>query len=276
MSSVEYSTESADYRQIYAIHTRPLVDSIFEENNFNSIDAVVLEAYHSEQWFEKFWNTKYKKYHDPLFLNAQRTGKPVYITDVIATKTGIIIEDMTLLPLDILGFFGVYDGVRAVHKQIEEKKSLTRREFFKFWGRESVKIMGGAYLATHFIHQQYALQIGDNPELLARLHSLRTHLVPTPQMELRNAISARKIEGYVVPELQQQLGRKPKILLVNGAGHSGLKEDLQHKKLRDLNISLYSSLGFFGIDTTYLDVVTNLSIDENGKYLLKHRNANLF
>lgn len=102
------------------------------------------------------------------------------------------------------------------------------------------------------------------------------HLVPTPQMELRNAISARKIEEYVVPELQQQLGRNPKILLIYGAGHSGLKEDLQHKKLRDFYISLYSALGFLGIDITDLNVVTNLSIDENGKYLLKHRNANLF
>jgi|GEM_PF-4779569 len=276
MSSVEYSTDNAKYRQIYAVHTMPIKDPVFEGSNFDSVDAVVLEAYHSEEWFEKLWKSEFKKTHEAVFQSAQRTGKPVYVVDVLTTAGARKFEDVATLPLDILGFFGVYDGISKSKKQIDEKKKMNRREFLRFWGAQSAKTIGGAYLGSHFLHEHYTMQTGDNPELLARLNSLRMHLIPTPQFELRNAISARKIEQYVVPELQHQLGREPKIVLVYGAGHSGLKEDLQHPRLRDFYLALYSAMGFPGIDKTYLDTVTNLSIGQDGQYSLQHKISNLF
>ena len=276
MSNIEYSTENADYRQIYVVHTMPVKDSVFEGNNFDSVDAVVLEAYHSEEWFDKLWKSEYKKFHDAIFQNAQRTGKPVYITDVLTTSGGRGFEDVAWAIPNFVGLFGVFDGVSKVKKQIKEKKEMTRRQFLKFWGAQTAKIVGGAYLGSDLVCRNYVQQTGENPEFLARLNSSRMHLIPTPQFELRNAISARKIEEYVVPELKQQLGRNPKVVLVYGAGHSGLKEDLQNPRLRDFYVGLYSAMGFPGIDTTYLDTVTNLSIDQNGQYSLRHRKANLF
>src|SRR3989338_156199 len=276
MSSIEYSTENADYRQIYVVHTMPVKDSVFEGANFDSIDAVVLEANHSEEWFNKLWKSEYKKFHDAVLQNAQRTGKPVYVTDVLTTSGGRGFEDVASLLPDFVGLIGVFDGVGKVKKQIKEKKEMTRRQFLKFWGVQTAKIVGGAYLGSDLVCRNYVMQTGENPEFLARLNSSRMHLIPTPQFELRNAISARKIEEYIVPELRQELGRNPRVVLVNGAGHSGLKEDLQHPKLRDFYIRLYSAMGFPGIDTTYLDTVTNLSIDQNGQYSLRHRKTNLF
>jgi hypothetical protein len=153
---------------------------------------------------------------------------------------------------------------------------MTRRQFLRFWGAQTAKIVGGAYLGSDLVCRNYVMQTGENPETLARLNSSRMHLIPTPQFELRNAISARKIEEYIVPELQKQLGRNPRVVLVYGAGHSGLKEDLQHPNLRNFYLRIYSALGFPGIDTTYLDTVTDLSIDQKGQYALNHRKANLF
>lgn len=276
MSSVEYSTENADYRQVYAVHTMPVRDSVFDDKNFDSVDAVVLEAYHSEEWFEKLWKSGYKKHHDAVFQNAQRTNKPVYVTDVLTTSGGMGFENVASLLPDFIGLIGVYDGVCKVKKQIKEKKEMTRRQFLKFWGAQTTKIVSGAYLVSDLVCRNYVIQTGENPEFLARLNSSRMHLIPTPQFELRNSVSARKIEEYIVPELQQQLGRNPRVVLVYGAGHSGLKEDLQHQRLRNFYIGLYSAMGFPGIDITYLDTVTNLSIDQNGQYSLKHRKANLF
>lgn len=276
MSSVDYSTVHAAYRQIYALHTLSVTDPIFEDKAFESVDAVVLEAYHSEEWFEKLWKSEFKKHYEAVFQSVQRTGKPVYVVDVLTTAGGRGFEDAAVLIPDFLGLIGLVNGVSKVGKQIKEKKEMNRREFLKFWGTQTAKIAGGAYLSSDLVCRNYVRLTGDNPELLARLNSSRMHLIPTPQFELRNAISARKIEEYVVPELHQQLGRNLRIVLVYGAGHSGLKEDLQHPKLRDFYIKLYSAGAFPGIDTTYLDIITNLSINQKGQYSLKQRKANLF
>ncbi|MFH1072138.1 MAG: hypothetical protein V1743_01785, partial [Nanoarchaeota archaeon] len=107
-------------------------------------------------------------------------------------------------------------------------------------------------------------------------NSLRMHIVPTPQFELRNAISARKIEEFIAPELQESLGRTPSIVLFYGAGHSGLKEDLQSQGLRDSVLHSYGFLSYPGIDTTYLDIITNLSLSPEGNYILQHRKVGLF
>ncbi len=153
---------------------------------------------------------------------------------------------------------------------------MSRRQFFKFWGSQSAKVIGGTYLGLDLVCRNYAIQTGDNPELLARINSSRMHLIPTPQFELRNAITARKVEEFIAPELRQKLGRKPNVLLVYGAGHSGLKEDIEHQRLRNFYIGLYSRLGFPGIDSTYLDTVTNVSIGQNGDFSLEHRKSDLF
>lgn len=273
VSSVEYSTQNADYRQVYTVHTMPIKDSVFEKGNFDSVDAVVLEAYHSEEWFDMLWKSEYKKFHDAVLKNVQRTGKPVYVTDVMTTPGGRSFEDVATLLPDFFGLIGVVDGVSKVRNQ---RKEMTRRKFLKFFGAQTTKVIGGAYLVgSDMVYGNYVMLTGETPEFLARLNSSRTHLIPTSQSELRNAISARKIEEFIVPELQQKLGRNPKVLLVYGAGHSGLREDLQRPKLRDFYIRLYSTMGFPGIDTTYLDTITNLSIDQNGQYSLRHRKANL-
>jgi hypothetical protein len=258
------------------VHTAPIKDPIFEASNFNSVDAVVLEAYHSEEWFEKLWKSEFKKHHEAIFQNAQRTKKPVYVTDVLTTSNGRSFEDIASLLPDFMGLMAVYDGANKVKKHIKEKDEMTRRQFLKFWGKQSAKIAIGAYLGSDLICRNYVIQSGQTPETLARLNSSRMHLMPTPQFELRNAISARKIEEFIVPELQQRLGRNPSIVLVFGAGHSGLKEDLQHKRLRDFYLGSYSLMGFPGIDTTYLDTITELSIGKDGQYLLNHRQARLF
>ena len=127
MPNVEYSTENADYKQIYVVHTIPVKDSVFEGANFDSVDAVVLEAYHSEEWFDKLWKSEYKKFHDAVFQTAQRTGKPVYVTDVLTTSGGRGFEDVASLLPDFVGLIGVFDGVSKVRKQIKEKKEKGRR-----------------------------------------------------------------------------------------------------------------------------------------------------
>jgi len=259
-----------EYQQL-----NPIQSEIFTDDKFDSVDALVLEAYQSEEWFKLFWKSDFKQRYDTVFAAVQRTNKPLYVVDVLTTPSGRAFESVQTI-IDLIGLYGVYDGCKGVKQLIDKKIGMTRRNFWKCIGFQSGKIVGGAYLVSHFLHERYTMNTGKNPEFLAKANSLRMHLIPTPQFELRNAISARKIEEFIAPELQESLGRKPCMALFYGAGHSGLKEDLQSQGLRDSVLQAYGFLGYPGIDTTYLDTITTLSITPEGNYSLQHRKAGLF
>ena len=74
-------------------------------------------------------------------------------------------------------------------------------------------------------------------------------LFQTPIGEGRNSINARKIEEFVVPFIDEELkrydlGRKAQIGLIFGAGHTGLKADLQSKKRRDFTLWNWRNCNF--------------------------------
>ncbi len=276
MTSVTYSTPNANYTQVYAVHTRRLDDPVLQPENFSSVDAVVLELYHDEKWFKAYWQTPYKKLQDPLFEAVQKTQTPLYVVDVLTTKGGIMIDDLVTYGLDGLGVYVLVDGIQKMRSTTRNNDDLTRRQFLTFWGSQISKVVGGSLLASHFAHERYTIETGDNPEFLARLNSARMHLVPSPRFELRNAITARKVEEFIVPELNKKIGRKPHIAIVYGAGHSGLKEDLQNPSLRNTYLSAYASMGYPGIETIHLDTITNVTINDLGNFSLEHRTANLF
>ena len=82
------------------------------------------------------------------------------------------------------------------------------------------------------------------PSIAARIFSDNYFFSQDLVMEARNAVFARKIEEYLAPELQQQLGRKPKIGMVFGAGHVGLEYDLKSKRRRDFTLWNWRNLNF--------------------------------
>jgi hypothetical protein len=274
MAGVDYKTKTADYRQVYEIHTLPVKDPAFEDPQRPSIDAVVLEAYHPEKWFEAYWKSPIRQNHKAVLEFAQKAGKPIYVVDVLTTVGAGTFEDLSSLALDGAGLAMLYDGTKRIRDAARAKTS--RREFFKTISQKMPEVAAGAFFASHLIYEGVAIQSGEMPEPIAKVQALRTHILPTPRFGLRDAICARKIDEYVAPELQERLGRRPRIAIVCGAGHSGLRQDLQVPWLRDLYIRLYRSLGYPGIDTTYLDVVTNLQQDGAGHYSLTHRNSKLF
>lgn len=273
MSGIDFSTDKADYRLLYTVHRRPVQDPILTNGTY---DAFVIEAYHTEEFFDVLWKSPLKRDYEGIFSETQKNKKPIYIVDVLTEIPAIFFERLSNATLVVLGLFQAYTGIEQLRRIMRDEIRMSRRRFLKSIGVESARTIGGAYLAFDFISGGFPTFFSDYPEGLARANSLRRHLLPTPVIELRNAISARKIEEFVAPGLQRRINRKPKIVLVYGAGHSGLKEDLEHRGLRDFYINLYQRIGYAGIDTTYLDVVTTLSLIPDGGYKLEHRNANLF
>lgn len=97
---------------------------------------------------------------------------------------------------------------------------------------------------------------------LADVWGVYTILAQDTTITLRDAIAARKLEESIAPELQENLGRKPRIGLVYGAGHSGLKHHLRHKWVRDFTLRNFRDFNFGkyrGIDRNTLDKITVFS-----------------
>ncbi len=100
--------------------------------------------------------------------------------------------------------------------------------------------------------------------------------------ELRNAVCARKTEEFIAPQLKERLGRKPKIGIVYGALHAGIKLDLKHKKMRDFTLWNHKHLNpwpYFGLTKKGKE---NLNTVEEADYqnerwvVKKHCLENLF
>ncbi|MEK6757955.1 MAG: hypothetical protein AABX88_02395 [Nanoarchaeota archaeon] len=67
----------------------------------------------------------------------------------------------------------------------------------------------------------------------------------SPITTRRDAINARKIEEYIVPKIISGFGKqRPKLGLVFGAAHMGLKEDLKYQFRRNLTIWNWRNLNF--------------------------------
>ena len=90
----------------------------------------------------------------------------------------------------------------------------------------------------------YSLSEKRVPNLILDCCADWNFLSQRPRIECRNAINARKVEEYVAPLLAGRLGRKPYLGLIFGAGHMGLKPDLQSKRRRDFTIWNWRNFNF--------------------------------
>lgn len=81
--------------------------------------------------------------------------------------------------------------------------------------------------------------------LLEKIYSDWSFVLQTPPIAGRNAISAKKIEEYVVPRLKNlKKVRRPKIGLIYGILHMGLKYDIKSQRRRNLTIKNYRNFNF--------------------------------
>lgn len=280
MSSVEFQTENAQYRFIYTNHNFPVKDEILEDGNSSWIDAFVLQRYYySITEYTDLIHPKspLKEHYEKIFETSKRRKIASYAIDVIPDSFGLLLRLPLGLGVDFVGAWGVMNGARKIKKQIKEKNDMNRRDFLKFWGIQSAKVLGGAFLASDWACIACPTLTGYNPQVLARLNSARTRIIPTPYHTLREAIYAKKIEESIVPELRDSIpNRKVRLVLAYDSAHSGLKAHLQSSSLRNFYIKPSSLIGFQGIYRDDLDTITRTKYDKTGERILETRKAKLF
>jgi len=101
-----------------------------------------------------------------------------------------------------------------------------------------------------------------------KFYSIYHNLIQDPACAGRNAINAKKIEEFIVPKVKKDTGKKkPKIGLIYGASHLGLKHDLESKLRREITLFNWKYLNFgkfSGFDLKNLDKVNEARFSSYG------------
>lgn len=245
MSCISFSTDSADYFLVYANHYIHTDEEIFQQPKIESLDAIILESNYGP---DDVHRKQYQKIIDNII--SSKTRIPLYALDVGVTSGGMLATVSSTTLYTAAGFLLYISGANNL------KKRVNRREFLK----GGLKILlGTAFLGGTGQFFNGAVK-GKPIPVLPELSTALQYLPPTPMRELRNAITARKTEEFVAPNLKKEKGRKPLIALVYGAMHSGIETDLKHKSLRDAVIKSYKSIDYSGIKKERLNVIYEIDL----------------
>ncbi len=220
MSYTEFSTDNADYFLVYApIHDAASInEDILKQPKLDGLDAIVFESPGNINHSTTMFFSQYKEIIEDVKDSKKEIS--LYMVDVKLTGGGFASS---------IGFFALQLGAGVIlcrQGVYELKKKTSRRQFIK-GGLKT--LLGAAILGPHISQAINGFVEGEPvpavPEITTALH----YLPPTPMVELRNAISARKTEEFIAPQLEKKLGKKPLIAIIYACGHSGLKTDLKHK-----------------------------------------------
>jgi len=242
MSYRTFSTDNAEYTLVHAIHIIVTDEDILRRPKNKDLDAIVLE----NSGYDANLILNHQQY-TKIFSEIESSEKEikVYMADVAITKKG-------------LSASGTADCIRefaGIACLVSMPLSMNRRQFLK---RSIAALCGLGVLIGDFSPGYYGSKEGKVSPILPTLTSASSYILPTPVTELRNAIAARKTEEFIAPKLRKELGKKPSICLVYGAGHAGIELDLKNKTLRDAVLAAYKKIDYAGINKGMLEVVQEL------------------
>ena len=206
---------------VYAEFSTEKAHYVFQANNhsskntqnvFEGIDALVIETGYTTL------SQIVTEYHPQMAMPVDHCKKnhiPVFGADVQPTKYGDRRDDLS----EVLRYFVTFPVLLIAEIAVGLHYGFSKK-----------KVDGG----------------------LSKVYSDYLFVLQEPVVEGRNAINARKIEEFIAPMVAEASGKKkPKIGLVYGAGHLGLRYDIQSKRRRDftiwnwrnLNIKKYAGFG---------------------------------
>lgn len=97
------------------------------------------------------------------------------------------------------------------------------------------------------------------------------YLSQDPIVEARNAIAAEKIEGFIVPKVAQETGRRPRIGIVYDVLHVGIEDDIKSEGRRRLTLRNHKYFNFSRYaNLKQVDVVIEATIDSSEWRLTEH------
>lgn len=107
-------------------------------------------------------------------------------------------------------------------------------------------------------------------KFFAKISSALSLIRQGPREELRNALTAKKIKKGVVPHLLEQypdrfLNQNPRIGIMYGSAHSGIKECLESDLRTNFSLGLHKNYGMrFILDKDTLTDIVEYKVNKNG------------
>ncbi len=267
MGFSRFSTANANYELYYAVHTEP---TIINQERFNSLDCTILETgdwNHRDAVFgrDRLLHEEQVQY-GPVISQHKKSRKPIFLTDTLYFSSGVTKYNEKLKALSIA---------------IPSTASLSLCFFLL---PASVALTSYSYLNIYFNFFESGWYLKDKDLFKSKIKKIHNffkevNFFYSPHI-LRDAVTAKKTEEFIAPEMQKRLGRKPEIGIVFGAYHSGMELSLKYKKLREGIIKFHSALNYPCLDKSHLNKVSELNFepldDKVNRTILKEYSVNLF
>lgn len=231
-----------------------MAKSGFNDENITSLDAIVLEntgqgpaVTGSSQLGLSFL----PHFYETIMKQSYKHNKKIYLLDAGISAFGLAAGAIAF-SLPLLFAPSVFSSAKEDIRESYEHEKPDRRQFLK----GITKGLFGMWLLNGYSgFFAGALLDGEMSNAIGAAASSVHRLPPNPFVEGRNCVAARKIEEFVVPLLKEYAEKRPKITIVFGGGHSGLKECLQEKIWRDSVLAAYKQANYLGLDIYTLNTV---------------------
>ena len=182
---------------------------------------------------------------------SYKHNKKIYLLDAGVSAFGLA-AGIAAFSLPLFLAPSVFSSAKEDIRGASEHEKTDRRQFLK----GIAKGLFGLWLLNGYSgFFSAALIEGESPNYIESVAASVHRIPPSPFLEARNCVAARKIEEFVVPVLKEHKEKVPKIAVVFGGGHSGLKECLQGKAWRDSVLAAYKQANYLGLDIYTLNTV---------------------
>ncbi|MDO8537856.1 MAG: hypothetical protein Q7S21_03130 [archaeon] len=197
------TTENADYFLELGAHS--------QEPEIQDVDAFVCEGHSFPSNFKQM---------QMIYERAEELNKPIFIVFDVESS---LKDELTHVGIGGLrDIIGGAAGIKLIYSAINERR-ISRRKF-------AAQIGFGIFLASPLvIFANYPLTLHgkiNKREPLRKISAIARSLGIT-ESALRSAFIAEQAE-VIAEILQSRLGKKPRIQITSGAGHSEIKEFLEH------------------------------------------------
>ncbi len=197
--------------------------------------------------------------HDTGTLNRKKSLQQLEAVDAIVLETGFTgLQEL----LDV--------SLHACDPQYDHAYQYARQHVVPIFGvdilpslfdysiRKPLSGMFSGIFTTCFFYYVDSVGEGEIPERPARKYAELIFLMQSPIIAARDAITAEKVEKYVVPHVRALTGKqRPTISLHYGTAHVGIRYDLESQlrrkitlwNLRNLNIHQYGGYKLDDLNT---------------------------
>lgn len=230
---VELETSNARYSIVYSLHNIPNRPEVIE-----GADGIILEFIGNYQTPKNAEKTsefllKANQYKEVIKLAVEKQ-KPIYLVDLsmdtrLEHNLSFPLKNALLPFIEAAAAGGlIFSGIKNLNKQ----RNISRRDFLKL----GAKIGVASYLSLpqasrifsniatgHFKHEPDEKSFSRKAEKFSHKLEVISHPELYSILNTRNDLIAEKSEA-IAKMIKEEVGRKPQLSILIGAGHTGLED----------------------------------------------------